>query len=880
MQVHFSLSQKVGKILSPGAVPTIICLCRNARRKPLSISQSANIQSPSQQDQNTTQFMCNLAPVDHQHYCKTVSHHQVSCPLHKNASNTSQQKPKVSEPTPDILKLRQENEKLMKEARSLHEHLMRDKSLTSFSEKFSEAQVAAVVSGNSRGRKWPLADVRSAMTLAWTGGPSALDVTQRRQNVAPLPSVRTIQRRTAHIKFEPGILREVLDAFEPTVNAFVPLDRDCALFFDDMSITMKRDMDPSTGKYIGDVTLPGVTGMASKTTVYMFAGIRARWKVTAAYHNVPDKVHPDIQAQVIKDVISEGSRLQLNVLAIVCDMGNRGVTNALGFSTKKNMLCYSVPHPCDPTKPLFLVPDGVHVYKSVKEGLVNNGSFTISDSLVQEYNLPSNTVDISHVQWLHDHQDDMDLQFAPQLSSKHIQASHFNKMKSASARNVLNHKVACSLKLKVMTGEAPPAYTVTSWFISVMNRWFDIMTCRSLQLAFSKKNETAYQDALNDLKLTVKLFKNIKFNGGWKPVQTHIIAATEAILAIQDYLINVQGYEFVIAGRFLQDVVENMFSLVRRKRPNPTALQVKQSLRQIVIGRLSGKVKGASYDLDDREDPVDLMLTAPSKQQSTLDSIPNIPPWVEPVPSSPILSKGQELVLYRMCGYVVNKLVERLTLKCQGCITALQHQGPEPHPMSLWVKTTNYGGGEHQISVSNEVFQLLRRVEYNLLRCRSMLVNLKTAALSVIMSLFMPHLLSSSNLTTCHDVREVIVKYWVNMRLKQMTTDLTGRKLVQPRSQLSSKSMGSRLLSDRYRTGPEKCAQSPPAPLKYLDPPVLGQPSGGKSKSDVCVKVKVPAIGFPSRRRKKENVPPLTENFLKNVSAKLNAFNFTKSSEP
>ena len=96
------------------------------------------------------------------------------------------------------------------------------------------------------------------------------------QNVAPLPGNRTTQSRVQHIKFEPGILREVLNAFEPIVKTFNPLDRDCSLFFGDMSIVSKRDFDPSTGKYFGEVTLPGVLGMATKASIYMFAGIQAQ----------------------------------------------------------------------------------------------------------------------------------------------------------------------------------------------------------------------------------------------------------------------------------------------------------------------------------------------------------------------------------------------------------------------------------------------------------------------------------------------------------------------------------------------------------------------------------------------------------------------------
>ena len=136
------------------------------------------------------------------------------------------------------------------------------------------------------------------------------------------------------------------------------------------------------------------------------------------------------------------------------------------------------------------------------------------------------------------------------------------------------------------------------------------MTGRSLQHALSKRNREAYDAAIENLRLVVRLFKSMKVPGGSKCVQTHITIANEAIINIQDYLRNECGYDCVLVGRFLQDLVENMFSIIRSQRPNTSAFEFKQRLRQISIARLSYKVKGSSYDFDARIDPVDLLLSS------------------------------------------------------------------------------------------------------------------------------------------------------------------------------------------------------------------------------------------------------------------------------
>lgn len=112
----------------------------------------------------------------------------------------------------------------------------------------------------------------------------------------------TLLQRIEHIKFEPGILTEVLTAFEPPVKKFDTCDRDSVLFFDEMSIESRRKYDSSTQKYIGEVTIPNVNALAPKAEVFMLRGIHARWKITTAYHFIDDKEHPEELAVTVKSI--------------------------------------------------------------------------------------------------------------------------------------------------------------------------------------------------------------------------------------------------------------------------------------------------------------------------------------------------------------------------------------------------------------------------------------------------------------------------------------------------------------------------------------------------------------------------------------------------
>lgn len=67
-----------------------------------------------------------------------------------------------------------------------------------------------------------------------------------------------------------------------------------------------------------------------------------------------------------------------------------------------------------------------------------------------------------------------------------------------------------------------------------------------------------------------------------------------------------------------------------------------------------------------------------------------------------------EKILYKMCGYIVFKLKQRI--KCINCYSKLLHSDPVLHPKSGFFKACEFLEGA-LVSVSDEVFQLLKAVE-------------------------------------------------------------------------------------------------------------------------------------------------------------------------
>ncbi|KAG0423649.1 hypothetical protein HPB47_000594, partial [Ixodes persulcatus] len=72
-----------------------------------------------------------------------------------------------------------------------------------------------------------------------------------KDEVVLFPSERTLQRRIEEVKFEPGILEELLPALKSKLETMRPQGKHCARLLDEMQVTAGSDFDPTVKKPIG-----------------------------------------------------------------------------------------------------------------------------------------------------------------------------------------------------------------------------------------------------------------------------------------------------------------------------------------------------------------------------------------------------------------------------------------------------------------------------------------------------------------------------------------------------------------------------------------------------------------------------------------------------
>ncbi|KAK3920192.1 Transposable element P transposase [Frankliniella fusca] len=624
--------------------------------------------------------------------------------------------------------------------------------------------------------KFTSADIRRGLQL-WLGcgtsGYAFLRNLMKREFGIDLPARRTLQESTEHLKFAPGILEEVMVPLKAKFQGFTDeRDKDVNIVFDEFHHKRQVDYDPSTKHLIGYGTLPGQEHLhAQKTEIYLFRSVHQRMKQIVAYNQNPsEECASESKKEFIVALLRKAFEVGANVISLVCDMGNRGLLKQLGFSTTRNNMKWCIANPVTGSR-LWCMPD--------------------------PYGLPSRYVKVDHIEWLEAFQRDDTLQLVPGLTFKDTCTGHFSKMNVRGAAKIFNPRCAAALKYLVVAGLFPEELETTSFFLLLMNRWFQLMCSRNLQFAFGHKDKNAYSDAIKHLELVIYVFENCIIPGGWKPVQTHIIFATRSMLEIQKHLLEERKYKFVQTSGFAADCAENVNSQVRMSCPNPTPLEVKSKIKYITISQFQAETKSSSYNFDGCPDYVDLLLkpgesTVPSFDVNNTVEWSSIK-WCDTVPVSK--TRHQEDILNRLCGYVIKSLQKRKMLKCESCVSKLKHCDPTPHPNSIFLMLTNFVPGT-LFPVIDELFQMFRLIEHNLRLWLPHLRHLEN--LDVLVDKFIQPGTAHIQLPTCHNVKEKLVKAFSLMRFRQLAVTVLSPVERTSAAALSSKTTGGHFLTQNF----------------------------------------------------------------------------------
>ncbi|TGZ52573.1 Transposable element p transposase [Temnothorax longispinosus] len=363
-------------------------------------------------------------------------------------------------------------------------------------------------------------------------------------------------------------------------------------------------------------------------------------------------------------------------------------------------------------------------------------------------------------------------------------------MKVTPATNTINPQTAGAL-FRLSETMNDLVMETTAWFIVMLRHLFKIITLRDRLFALSYNKMESYHTAIEIIRLFIYIFRNATIEGDWKVTLTHMIMCLEAILEIQEELLQKESLDFLCLARFSQDCIENEFSNIRIQRPKPSALECKNRLKQLAISRKAVSINSSSYNFNGSPTLIDLMSRIKKpKETDTLSSIV----FLQLNVTEPLTDEEEE-ILYKMCGYVVFKLKQRI--KCTDCYLKLLHSGPVLHPRGGFVKACEFLEGA-LVSVSGEVFQLLKAIELILKGIKNQLKDVGQA-LKAKLEHYLKKELSNFTISTCHNRNDFLISRYCSIRLRQISLELSSISANKNNtSAFGSKSMGSRLLADNF----------------------------------------------------------------------------------
>ena len=109
-----------------------------------------------------------------------------------------------------------------------------------------------------------------------------------------------------------------------------------------MAITPSVEFDQSSGRLLGDVTLPSHSGSAIRGLVFMLGGITTRWKQIVGYHCTGNSVNGTALKAMALYIIKRASAIGLHVVAVTSDMGSGRVLVSSAVNTVVQLTKYNI----------------------------------------------------------------------------------------------------------------------------------------------------------------------------------------------------------------------------------------------------------------------------------------------------------------------------------------------------------------------------------------------------------------------------------------------------------------------------------------------------------------------------------------------------------
>ncbi|KAH7973964.1 hypothetical protein HPB49_007907 [Dermacentor silvarum] len=157
-----------------------------------------------------------------------------------------------------------------------------------------------------------------------------------------------------------------------------------------------------------------------------------------------------------------------------------------------------------------------------------------------------------------------------------------------------------AIRYLIREGILEPEAETTAWFLELISKWYTLMSSRHPSVAQRLQDVTKHHAVVGTLCSALETIQGMNMGNSsqWKPSQAGLMITTTVVLCLQALLLESENYKFLLTSRMLQDCLENLFSVVRLRKPVPDAY-MKCALKLVCVSQFFHTPATTSYDIDD-----------------------------------------------------------------------------------------------------------------------------------------------------------------------------------------------------------------------------------------------------------------------------------------
>ncbi|KAJ4442671.1 hypothetical protein ANN_04260 [Periplaneta americana] len=392
---------------------------------------------------------------------------------------------------------------------------------------------------NNFGKKRPeWSELSIRYCLAWRlVSPKGYDHA-RVSKLISAPSRSTLDRYIGNVDCDVGISPLVNSRLQIECENLEPMEKIVSIIADEMAVKEWLLYDRTSDKFFGIVNAEGIYDecvgkyrtLANKLLCFVVNGLSKRFTIPAAYYLVNGLQGQELY-QLFNQVIKAVEDCGFYVLRIVTDNHKTNVSMFRQFGNGD--LKFSVPHPCDPQRLLFLSFDYCHLIKNIRSQFLDrdmaDGDGLISSKYLKEIYRLQAKLTVKPVRYL--------------TKKKNIEPTNFEKMNVLTAVQVFSPAVTATVEFmknnnvrintNVDFSEAGPS-------VHFMKCIYKFSLCMTIQ-AESKR---------------------AKLKGLTKETTEALLFTVNSTVHCIIHLLK-NGFFYVLTRRFSGDPVEALFSTVR-----------------------------------------------------------------------------------------------------------------------------------------------------------------------------------------------------------------------------------------------------------------------------------------------------------------------------